>query len=84
MNNIKIYGKENCSYCTKAKHLLESYNLNYDYFSLGTDLTVDELLESFPTAKTVPIVVVNDKWIGGFNELENYLEETMSNYGHPI
>jgi len=82
--NIKIYGKENCSYCTQAKSLLESYNLDYQYFSLGTDLTVEELIESFPTAKTVPIVVVNNKWIGGYNELETYIEETMNNYGHPI
>ena len=82
--NVKVYGKENCSYCTKAKNLLELYNIEYNYFNVGVDLTVDELIESFPTAKTVPIIVVNNKWIGGFGELETYLEETMSNYGHPI
>lgn len=81
---IKIYGKPDCSYCTKAKDILESYNMDFKYFSVGDDLTVNELIEMFPGVKTVPVVVVNEKWIGGYDQLANYLEETYSAYGHPI
>lgn len=82
--NIKIYGKDDCSFCTKAVDLLKSYNVSYSYYKVGVDLTVDELIEQFPLAKTVPIVVINEQWVGGYDKLATYLEETMSDYGHPI
>lgn len=72
---IEVYGRDNCQYCTKAVNLLELKKMEYTYYKLGIDLTLDELLEKFPDAKTVPIVVANGFRIGGFTELETYLVE---------
>ena len=76
---IEIYGKPQCPYCDRAKQLCESLEFAYTYKSLGTDFTREELLEQFPTARTVPQIIVNGTKIGGYNELVAYIEETGYN-----
>ena len=66
--NIEIWGKENCGYCTAAKSLAESKNLNYTYKQMGVDFTRDEVFEQFPNARTFPQIKVNDEPIGGYQE----------------
>lgn len=78
----KIYGKENCEYCKKAKEFLDSKGISYEYLQVGTDITKDQLIaicEAFGvTPKTVPQIfrVVHDEtvYIGGHNDLvEEYI-----------
>lgn len=76
---IKIYGKEECPFCVKAKKLCEDRGLEFTYYSIGEDLTVDELKQMFPGAVTVPQIKVHDYSVGGYNELVNYIEETGYN-----
>ena len=73
---ITIYGKPACPYCDKAKAMCEKYNLEYEYKQLDVDFTRDEILETFPGAKTFPQIVVAGTKIGGFDKLGSYLEET--------
>jgi glutaredoxin 3 len=73
---IEIYGKPACPYCEKAKALCEIRGYKFVYKSLGTDFTREELLESFPTARTVPQIIVNGTKIGGYTDLVSYIEET--------
>lgn len=72
-----VYGKENCPFCDRAKRLLESKNLDYEYMQLGVDYTREELLELAPHARSVPQIwrlqTAREEvttYIGGFNELE--------------
>ena len=76
---IEIYGKPQCPYCEKAKALCESRQFDFTYKSLGDDYTREELLETFPNARTVPQIIINGTKIGGYNELVNYIEETGYN-----
>jgi glutaredoxin len=76
---IEIYGKPQCPFCEKAKHLCETMNLKYVYKSMGADFTREELLEQFPEARTVPQIIINGTKIGGYNELTKYIEETGYN-----
>lgn len=74
-----VYGKQNCAYCTKAKQLLESKNLPYKYIDLGVDISVEIFKELMWEAyqvipKTVPQILENDQYIGGFDALETYLD----------
>jgi glutaredoxin 3 len=78
---IEVYGKPDCNYCTKAKNLLDSKMISYDYYSVGEDVTTDEVIERFPTARSVPVVVVNGKHIGGFDELNTLLEMKQNDLG---
>jgi len=49
------------------------------------DYTREQLLETFPLAKTVPQIVVNGFKVGGYTELAKYIEETgYTGTGHTL
>jgi len=79
--NIQIYGKPNCSYCTKVKNILEERKFDYVYNEVGTDITVKELKEKFDGVTSVPVVVINNVWIGGYDQFLEYLQDIGSDYG---
>ena len=72
----KIYSKDNCVYCTKAKHLLSSYGRPYEEVKIGTDISLEDFRALFPEAKTVPQITLGDKYIGGYTQLEVHCKET--------
>lgn len=69
MNNYIIYTQPNCSYCTKAKALIEEKGHTYTEVTVGKDISKTDLFEMFPGVKTVPIVVLDGEKIGGYQEL---------------
>ena len=82
---ITIYGKPMCPFCDKAKALCEQRGFDYEYKTLGTDYTKEELLETFPGARTVPQIVINGQKIGGWDQMVKYIEETnYTGTGHTL
>lgn len=81
---IKIYGKLDCNWCVKARELLNSYHIRYQYLTVGEDVGITEFLEMYPGTKTVPLIEVGGKKLGGYEELTRYVEETKNDYGHSI
>ena len=75
---ITIYGKANCSFCTQAKTLAETRSLKYEYKDVGISKdTLNELMDRAPVAvKTVPQIFIGNDYVGGFNDLVRYIEET--------
>jgi glutaredoxin len=71
--DILIYSKTNCNFCVKAKNLLNIKNLKFTEKVLDKDFTKEQLLEILPNVKTLPQIQINGKHIGGYRELENYL-----------
>lgn len=69
-----IYGKPGCSFCVKAKNLLEVKGFDYDYKELGTDFLVEDLLARNPAAKTFPQIFVDDRLVGGYVDLEDEID----------
>lgn len=70
---VTIYGQAGCKYCVKAKELCESMQVAYTYIDITDTADVKQELYDTHKVKTVPIVLVNTKLIGGFSELEEYL-----------
>ena len=68
---VKIYSKDNCIFCTKAKAVLSSHNPQV--LMLDEDYSRDQFFEIFPTAKTFPQIIINGEKIGGYHELERCL-----------
>ena len=64
---IKIYSKANCIYCEKAKLKLAKYNP--EILMLDVDYTREDFFNIFPDAKTFPQIIIDDKKIGGYMEL---------------
>ena len=82
---ILIYGKPMCPFCDKAKALCKQRNFAYEYKTLGTDYTKEELLETFPGARTVPQIVINGLKVGGYDQFVQYIDETGYNgTGHTV
>jgi len=71
--NVEIYSKDNCPYCDKAKKLLEMRKMEFTEYKLDKDFSRDEILEWFPGVKTFPIITLDKKHIGGYNELYDLL-----------
>lgn len=67
---IIIYGKTQCPYCDMAKNLCEQKGLDFEYKQLGTDFNRDEMLSTFPGARTFPQIILDGQKIGGYTELK--------------
>lgn len=69
---VKIYSRDNCPYCVKAKVFFAKRNIQYEVFSVGTDITSEEY-NSLTSMKTVPAIFIDEKLIGGYDDLINYV-----------
>ena len=76
---IQIWGKPNCPYCEKAKNTLDARQISYEYKQLDVDFTREEILETFPGARTFPQIVINGQKVGGYDQMMSYLENTGYN-----
>ena len=70
--DVEIYSKTNCIFCDKAKMRL--INENPKIHMLDEDYTREDFFKKFPNAKTFPQIVINGKNIGGYSELEKWLQ----------
>lgn len=70
-----IWSINNCPYCAKAKDLLSQKGIPFEERNIheGT-WTRAQLLESVPTARTVPQIFLYGEYIGGYTELLEYIE----------
>lgn len=69
---ITVYTKDNCTWCDQAKALLNMKGLSYKEISLKEDRALEYLVSL--GLKTVPQIWINDKHIGGFRELQEYMK----------
>lgn len=82
---IEIWGKPACPFCEQAKLFCERNQYEYIYKELDKDFTRDEILETFPGAKTFPQIIVGGTKIGGHDKLASYIEDTNYNgTGHSL
>lgn len=83
---FQVWTKPNCIYCDQAKALLTAKGLPYQELILdvgqpkvegATYVTRDQVLATFPGARTMPQVALvkdgNFQPIGGFNDLQGAL-----------
>lgn len=67
---VEIYTQWGCGYCHRAKALLDSKGVAYEEY----DVTMGgpkraEMIERAPGARTVPQIFINDRLIGGSDDL---------------
>jgi glutaredoxin 3 len=68
-----VWSKEQCPYCEMSKQLLTSKGIVFEEKKIGSGYTKEDLLDAVPSARSVPQVFLDDKLIGGFKELQEYL-----------
>ena len=68
-----VWSKDSCPFCVQAKALLEARGIEYEERNVSRDWTKEQLLESVPTARTLPQIFLDDNYIGGFTDLRAHL-----------
>ena len=77
---VTIWGRPSCSFCERAKSLCDQHDLKYDYITIDGPEKLQELQEQVPGVRTVPQIFWNDKYIGGYTEFAQEIENTR-NFG---
>lgn len=64
-----VYSANPCPFCTQAKALLKSKNVEFDEIALDQDRDLMQEIMQKTGHRTVPIIFADDVFIGGFDEL---------------
>ena len=69
MAKITVYSTDPCSFCRRAKELLEKRGIAYEEVNLAKDPAGREQLLGRTGMLSFPQIVVGDDVLGGFREL---------------
>ena len=70
MSRVTVYSTAHCTFCTRAKMMLEKWNIDYDEVRIdGDSAAMKQFVEATNGARTVPQIVIDGRPIGGFTEL---------------
>ena len=75
MNKAIVYTSATCPYCVKAKRLLKMLNIEFE--EINCDENFDEMCANLsqkysqPCISTVPQIIINDNYVGGYDDLEH-------------
>ena len=70
MAKIEIYSGDYCPYCDRAKALLKQRGLEFTEYNVQGELHRRvEMAERAPGARTIPQIFINDRHVGGCDEL---------------
>lgn len=80
---ITIYTKPDCAFCVRAKNILKSREIMFEEQTLGEDFSIEDFRSSFPAHKTFPLIIMNGRVVGGYDDLRNAIAEN-ENFGKMI
>ena len=69
MAKIEVYTTEHCPYCVRAKDLLSRRGTSFEEVQVITQEERVALMERAEGRRTVPQIFINDKAIGGYDDL---------------
>jgi glutaredoxin 3 len=67
--NVKIYTTTYCPYCYAAKALLDRKGVKYKEIDVTRDPAMKRRVMDEIGWRTVPIILINDRLVGGFDDL---------------
>lgn len=67
---VEVYTTNYCPFCTRAKALLDRKGVAYEEINVGDDDALrDKMVERAGGRRTVPEIFINDRIVGGYDEL---------------
>jgi len=70
MSSIEVYSSSFCPYCVRAKALLNKKGLKFVEYNIRTEPErLSEMLQRSNGARTVPQIFINNRHVGGCDEL---------------
>ena len=73
MENIVIYTQDRCVHCNSAKREFETRGWEYTSHNITEINNFNNLQELLPGIRTVPQIWIDDNYIGGYNNLKEWL-----------
>jgi len=72
---VEVFSSPGCSYCDRAKALLESRGIAFLERDLSADpKMVAELRRRLPRSKVIPQIFIDGEHIGGYEDLRHFDE----------
>lgn len=71
MNTVKIYTTSSCPYCIRAKIFMDNKGIEYEEVNLTNSPEKRTELSEKYNWRTVPMILINDQLVGGFDDLVN-------------
>lgn len=73
-SKAEVWSQTNCPACQQAKALLDRYNIPYSEKMIGVNgYSKKDLIDKVPTARSVPQIFLDGKYVGGLMELKKVL-----------
>jgi len=66
---VELYTTQNCSFCVRAKRLLQARGIAYVEHDIGDDPELRDEIVRRTGRRTVPQIFIDQESIGGFEEL---------------
>ena len=67
---VILYSKQKCTYCSKAKVMLDNLGIEYTEKKFEDFESVDDMLEDIgKKVKTMPQIKIDGELIGGYHQL---------------
>ena len=76
MTKIEIYTGNKCGFCDRAKDLFRSKNLFFEEYNINLNPNyLKEMQIKTNGKKTIPQIFINDRYIGGFDNLKKLIDD---------
>ncbi|NUN04835.1 MAG: glutathione S-transferase N-terminal domain-containing protein [Bdellovibrio sp.] len=75
MAKVLMYKKNPCPYCDRAANFLEGRGIAYDIVDLTDKPEEIDRIKNETGWRTVPIILINGKLVGGYTDLKALDEE---------
>jgi glutaredoxin-like protein len=72
--DVTVFSREGCPYCVRAKGMLHDADIQFEELVLNRDFH-ESTIRAVSGRTTVPQVFINGAYVGGSEELENWLAE---------
>jgi glutaredoxin 3 len=70
MSNVRLYSKQQCPFCVRAKALLDKKGVAYEVVDVEGNDELRLWLAEASGQKTVPQIFVGDRPLGGFSDID--------------
>lgn len=70
MPKVVIYTTNYCPFCTRAKALLRSKNVDFEEIDVTLDEGLQEEVKRLSGRRTVPQIFIDGKAVGGFDDIK--------------
>ena len=79
MKRLKIYYENYCPYCQAALALLNDKNIQHEAIDTSGQRDLLNKIKKQTGHRTIPIILIDDELIGGYNELSKAISSGALN-----